>query len=340
MTQRAAVDRLQSRLERLRLLAADGYLAAVLRTRQEIWRHGGEPEQVRIRHDFVWNRNSPPHGKYGDGNLPPDEERPAVARLLSPNGSAVQLELVALFEAQCTTPAGQAPRNDRPLQRVDPATTGWLDLVALPAEHSATGGRTAANTAQSKRLRQLKSTLDRLARSDAALIRLPHGARRRGKFENFELLHEAGEVGRPTVIAYTVPTNDERCVSIPASFFMNGWDAALTDAEIQAWLVLRHLSDSGSRTRVELEPWTRVERYGMGRDCYDSFKLLRDVGLLEIERAPERRDDGTWEGVQDGAVPERDRYTLRDEVLSEPGHERVREIVGRRLLKLASRGRR
>jgi hypothetical protein len=103
------------------------------------------PRNLRIRIEFAMRSNpAEPNGNLSDRLLPPRNDRPPAARLVSPRGIALRLYLTALFVAQSRSP-GDLPGNKLPLADAD-APVSWIDLIATTAEPIA-----AASTAASVR---------------------------------------------------------------------------------------------------------------------------------------------------------------------------------------------
>ena len=222
----------------------------------------------------------------------------------APRSAAVQLLLVALFVAQCRTPARDAGRpTPLPLRHpLDAASTSWRYLVALPTTDTG-DRRPAARTDTDNRIAQLRTALTRLHQKGRVELAAITG---RGRFEGFKLLDESTYRPRQTV-PYTVPSRAEHVLRIPVAFFLNGWVHALTDGEIAAYLFLLLLqqhrppgdatataepADTEQGMLVPRRVWS--EAFG-GTRAHIGYRMLYRYGLIRIFRPAGRRDDGTIE---------------------------------------------
>lgn len=192
---------------------------------------------------------------------------------------------------------------------------GWSDLVVAPAGQSPTGAHRQAST-RANLVRQLKSALQSLARDEVRLVALANAASARNKYEGFVLLDEAGSAGRPHDVPYRVPRAQEAALDIPAGFFLKGWCHVLNDSEILAFLMLSELRRIDPRRHdaegVDIGGAQRIRSFGLSKDTYECLSSLGAFGLVDVERDPQRRDDGTFEGFGDGEVPRRNRYRIVD----------------------------
>ncbi len=251
--------------------------------------HRGDrmPRHVVLRRSFLLRRDN-----FGGRS-------PAVA-LITPKGIALQLYLVALFEAQCRRPPGTVVRNNRPL-RSTAYMPGWVELLA---------SETTQRRTEDGLLRQMKRGLHLLEQQNLAQIA------RRGNgigAERFRLLDEGGRfspIGAP--VPYTLPkglgpqAGEHRLIDtilkqlseidVPAEFFTRGWVHVLSPAEIVTYLMLLDL-EMQHTVGVNLDGvfvtnQVRLDRYSISRDVYESHRTLCSYGLIERLDNPNRRSNG------------------------------------------------
>lgn len=317
---RDTASRAADRARRLADLAAGGYEQRVCAALRRLWAERA-PVEVSIRWDFV-RRDPPWAGAPSDNKLPPVNERPAAARLLSPRGVALRLYLTAVFAAACTARRGAPFVNTLPLRPEHSTPLAWSEIVAAATRQSpASANRQATPT--DNRVRQLKSALDRLASDEVRLVRLGIG---RGKYEGFALNLERSSEGMVNDVPYTVPRRTDETFALPAAFFLNGWQHALTGSEILAYLALhelRRLDPAGHAAGVRMGSATRIRCYGLSKDTYEDMGTLCAFGLVEADADPNRRPDGTVEGQSSGEKPMPTRYRLVDGALDRPAVETI-----------------
>ncbi len=320
---RSPRDRLRTRLRRLQSLRASDGIDVDTKVRNALSRihhEGRQPDHVRIRRGFV-HRSEPAPGLVSDRRLPPREQRPPLARLISPRGLALPMELTALFVAQTVRNRRQGhPTFTLPIEARRSDQIGWADLVAAVAEHDPASER--AVTRSDNRLRQLKTALDTLAKPELGLVTLPRAGAARTKYEDFQLRDENGTRDVGPAVDYVVPKSTEPVVTVPVAFFLNGWIHALTDSEIAAWLMFRSLNalDTPEQDRpgVHLSGEHRLRYYGLSKDTWESHRTLSLFGLLHVEAAEGRRVDGTVEDYDPRSAPQRHRFWVTDEALQQP----------------------
>jgi hypothetical protein len=167
------------------------------------------------------------------------------------------------------------PRNTLPLANQD-APLSWVDLLATTSEP-----RRYSNIRQLK-LRQFHDALRRLESPEVRLVRLPnYPSRSAGRYESFQLLHEAGD-SEP----YSVPTDDSKTLYLPRGLFDNGWIHVLEDSELAFLLMLACLRSRSGNAPVFATSETRLLQFGLGRDAYDSHRLLSSFGLVKVHPGP------------------------------------------------------
>jgi hypothetical protein len=195
--------------------------------------------------------------------------KPPLMQLVNRPSPALTLHLVALYmAAACTTKPGARYDNDR--GNVHPVADSWATLIA------------DAGIGDQRR-RHIVTALSRL--SDMRLLE-PAAA---GHWESWRLLDETG-TGRN----YLVP-GERRNLTVPGSFFSQGWYLVLTAAEIAVWLVLRDMQTFvvSPKSRMEqgigLSTSTRDGWYGMSDEVYLAHNNLTEFGL--IQRMPDSVHD-------------------------------------------------
>lgn len=329
---RSRLSRLQTRV--MRVQAADapprpgepGQVSKAMAALTQLYETGRRPSHVVVRSTFVTRRQEAT-GEMSD-RTPPDAPPPPMLALASPNGIAQQLELIALFVAQCQQRRTRQHTLDLPLEAAQSAGLGWLDLV-VPIARSSARSTVYAVSRKDARLEQLKHALGVLASND--LVRLPNLAAARGKFEGFEVLDEGGT--RPTgePLSYKLPPpSGEALVKVPVDFFLRGWVYTLTPSEVALWLMLAHQRGSlkvpGATVAVDGDRRQRL--YGVKKDAYKGWWLLESAGLLEVTVDPQRRGNGTVEDFDPANPPAHHRFKLLNEGFAADARPAVLAALG------------
>ena len=284
------------------------------------WTGGRKPERILFRRGYA-RLAKPLEGPYSDRKLPPANLRPPTTRLISPKGTALELHLTMLYVAQCSTAPGRKPTRTRlvlPRSGDKSGLVPWADLVAAPATVKKIKGRRTHVRVEDNRVRQIASTLGRLASADVGLLEFPNAARAKGKFEGFRMLDESGNLLRASRIHYTVPrTGEEELFALPPEFFAHGWHLALTDSELA--MILALCARRGSPLPWEQDATTNIEGpnrillYGLSPAAYSTHKHLEAFGVLEVIPAAGRRLDGTFDEYGQGVTPVPHRFRVREE---------------------------
>jgi hypothetical protein len=284
------------------------------------------PRNLRIRVEFAM-RSSPaePNGDLTDRLLPPRNDRPPATRLVSPRGIALRLYLTALFVAQSRSP-GDLPGNKLPLADPD-APMSWIDLIATTAERHS--GRVYAGQRE-KKLRQVHDALRRLSDPEVQLVALPNFQRKpTGKYEGFLLMHEGGAPadGGDNRL-YTVPTAESRTMYLPGSLFLNEWIHVLEDSELAFMLMLACLRDRFDKTPVFATSEVRLLQFGLGRDAYESHRLLSHLGIVRVHPGPHPgRRLGKAGRYLKSDPPKPHRFELLNDGLEEPAIPTMRQAL-------------
>jgi hypothetical protein len=220
---------------------------------------------------------------------------------MSPRGAALRLMLIALFEAQSRSRAGQRPDNERPLQAAGNAI-GWTDLLATDAKPSG-AGRSYMSVA-AKKGRHLRAALDRLAEEE--LVALPHGDDKVNRHRNFLLQHEGGRRTAGPNDRYVIPhRTDKQHFDVPVALFTNGWIHVLEDTELAFLLMLAYYQYGQPDAEYRISSEVRLLHLGIGRDAYEAHALFNQLGIASVTEDPNRYPDGKVENYGKGnfAIP-------------------------------------
>jgi hypothetical protein len=286
------------------------------------------PRNLRIRIEFAM-RSDPaePNGDLADRLLPPRNERPPATRLVSPRGIALRLYLTALFIAQSRLP-GAMPGNKLPLGDTD-SPVSWTDLIATTAERHS--GRVYSGQRE-KKLRQVHDALRRLSSPELQLVRLPNFQRTpTGKYEGFLLMQEGGApTGGGDNQLYTVPTAESKTMYLPGGFFLNGWIHVLEDSELTFMLMLACLRSRSGKKLVFATSEVRLLQFGLGRDAYESHRILSDLGIVRVQAGPHPgRRYGKAGRYLKSDPPKLHRFELLNDGFEEPAVPAMRHLMAR-----------
>jgi hypothetical protein len=322
-------DRLQTVIEPARLAKRRDRMDRIERQAERASESFGRirtPRNLRVRIVFAM-RDQPaePNGELADRLLPPRNERPPATRLVSPRGIALRLYLTALFIAQSRLP-GAVPGNTLPLADAD-APVSWTDLIATTAERHS--GRVYSGQRE-KKLRQVHDALRRLSNPGLQLVTLPNFTRRSaGRYEGFLLMHEGGvPAGGESNSPYTVPRADSRTMYLPGGLFLNGWIHLLEDSELAFLLMLSCLRSRSDRITVFATSEVRLLQFGLGRDAYESHRILSELGLVRVHSgAHSGRRLGRAGRYLKSDPPKLHRFELINEGFEEPAFPVARQVM-------------
>jgi hypothetical protein len=285
-------------------------------------------KRIYIRKDFTY-RARPAPGDASDRRLPPRADRPPATRIMSPRGTALRTYLIALFEAQTRSSAGTRPTNDRPL-RVRGEAVGWVDLLAPRAPVTSPDSRYAG--IPDKKLRQLQEALTRLSHPEVQLVSLSGPSNATRRYEGFQLLDEAGARKHGAPVPYVVPDRRDADVFVlPASLFTNGWVHVLEDTELAFLLMLACWRAAVGERQVAIPEATRLLKFGLGRDAYASYELLKRLSLIEVEVDEQRHLDMKVRDYGKGGEARLHRFKLLDDGFEELAIPTVLKVLGDRL---------
>ena len=278
---------------------------------------------LRVRHGFVVNPN-PPQGDYSDRRVVPPELRPGLTKIMNSTGLSMRLMLTALAVAQTKVKAGRHFKNSMAVRGTAAQGGGWVDLVAAKSKKTV-GGETSMSVNEKKE-RQVKNALDRLA--EVGMVELG-GGRGIGRYNSFGLLEEGDYAGIRR--DYTVPKASERVVTLPGSFVTNGWMHLLEDSEIALLFML-----SAGVGSVETWPTVAIPAddrntiYGIGRETFESHRMLAWLGLISVSEVG-RHDDGRAVDYADDTKADLHRLTLRLEGFDKSAFDEVPATITRQL---------
>jgi hypothetical protein len=280
-------------------------------------------DAVRIRHGFV--RCAIPTAEVtSDRKAPGAEHRPSATRLMSPNGIALEFELIALLEAQSRTKPGRRPSGNSLPLKGSPSEAGWTDFIATGATASGDGRHRMSIIA--KKFRQLVQTLNRLHAE--SLVDLPNANRGRDKHENFLLMREDVRRGATNDLYY-VPEQDYY-FTVPTTLFTNGWIYVLEDSELALLLITARMRSQHGDEGQRLGATTRLLNYGLARDSFEAHRVLDYLGLIDVIADPSRSPDGKVDGFKSrSALPHE--LLFHPEVLEKPGLPTILETIEHQL---------
>ncbi|HEX3957268.1 MAG TPA: hypothetical protein VHZ03_11630 [Trebonia sp.] len=266
-----------------------------------------------------------PNGSLADRLLPPKNERPPATRLVSPRGIALRLYLTALFIAQ-SRPPGAMPGNKLPLADTD-APVSWTDLIATTSERHS--GRVYSGQRE-KKLRQVHAALRRLSNPELQLVRLPNfQCMATGKYEGFLLMHEGGApIGGGDNQRYTVPAAESNTMYLPGGLFLNGWIHVLEDSELAFMLMLACLRRRFDKVPVFATSEVRLLQFGLGRDAYESHRILSHLGIVRVQAGPHPgRRLGKSGRYLKSDPPKLHRFELTNDRFEEPAIPIMRQVI-------------
>lgn len=288
-------------------------------------------EGLRIRTPFSYLERPIPEEEATDRRAPKRALRPPATMISSGKGAALRMYLSALAYAQIKNRPGRRGTLDIPLSSFS-REWGWNDIVATPAVASGRGATGAS--IREKKARTLASALDTL--SEARLVHLPGTPGKRGRYEAFSLLDEAGWQRGGDPLPYLVPAKNEDYFTLPTGFVTQGWLNVLEDSEITLLLMVAcrrgTLNAIGNDpdvapNEVAIPAEIRLRHYGIHRDPFSSArKTLEWFGLLDV-REIHRHEDGR---AQDAEM-RLHRLSLLREGFESPALETVRETIDHQL---------
>jgi hypothetical protein len=319
----------QARQKRLNGVFGTSAEKATARFNNHLGAPGNLNNGFRIRTLFSCLQSAIAEDEVSDRSAPKRELRPPGAQIVTSQGAALRLYLTAIAAAQIGANPGGRPLVALPLAG-DSKTIGWDDVVATGAVPSGKG-RTVSMT-RDKKARSIRNALDTLC--DAGLVHLPGQPGKRGRYDGFALLSDAGwQVPGADPLPYTVPKNNEDFFTLPAGFVTNGWLNVLEDSEIAVLLMIAcgRFGLGVLRDDFDLEPAevaipgdARLRLYGIHRDPFSTArKTLEWFGLIHVREVARHHEDGRGE---DGAM-NLHRLTLQPEGFESNAFDFVRHVI-------------
>jgi len=283
----AATAKVQTRLDALTTLRTSGALAAVTASSEELAARGRAPTAVRLRRTYL--RHDTPRFVDRERNGLARDDQPPAARLIAPRGIAGRFHLVLLFAAHCQAAPGHQWANRIPIEPDSTQPFSWMALIGAHARHTP-GGRRIASPRVNK-ARQITEAIKKL--HEHQLLELPNAGTSR-PFRDFQLLSESGDSTAAAPIAYKVPRPALPGVKVPVEFFTRGWVNLLTPSEIVAYLMWLDINQNPIHDEPYVTGAERAGHFGLGRDAYETHRQLEAFGLIDVEPAIGRYDDGKY----------------------------------------------
>lgn len=249
------------------------------------------------------------------------EAKPPATLLVSPRGHSLRMALLVLFVAQSKSgPDHHVLKLKLSASASD--EVAWVDLLMTPAK---VGETSAGKKVLRRRADSARAALKKLADPGVSFIELPESVKQKGAYDEVRLFEDVGPRSYGPPVRYTVPQPSEPTIAIPVDFFLKGWIYVLEDTEILTYLMYRSLC---ARTEpAHISAHDRECRFGIGSSAWERYNVLENSGLLTVEHAVGRRDDGTFEGQASGATPERHHFSLKDAGLAQDAVPAVREAL-------------
>jgi hypothetical protein len=153
-----------------------------------------------------------------------------------------------------------------------------------------------------------------------------------GRYEGFQLLDEAGARKHGSPAPYVVPHRRAADVfTLLASLFTNGWIHVLEDTELAFLLMLARWQAAVGGKQAAIPEATRLLNFGLGRDAYAAYELLRRLNLIDVEVDEKRHLDGKVIDYGKGGEARLHRFKLLDDGFEELAIPTVLKVLGDRL---------
>ncbi|WP_327640040.1 hypothetical protein OHB24_17175 [Kribbella sp. NBC_00482] len=228
-------------------------------------------------------------GDWSDRKLPPREDRPSATRIMSSRGAALRFYLTAIAEAQIRVGPGKKVDNPIPIRHDKEDIVSWVDLIA--SSTAARSGSVLDIHARDKKQRMIHTALNTLEKAELVQMLKPVGARNR--YDGFVLLNEIGARRKADPLQYAVPTAADNPATLPVELVTAGWLHLLEDSELATLLMVAcntgTVANDGS---CAIPGDVRIRHYGLGRDAFEAHRMLRWLGLAEVQSFG-RWDDGS-----------------------------------------------
>lgn len=166
---------------------------------------------------------------------------------------------------------------DLPLTSRGHTEVGWEDLIVSA---SVQGGGSYSRPVDETHAVSARRALRRLANDDIFLVKLPHPFPTKGGHDNLHLYQDMGPRQLDHPVPYTVPDANEKVISIPVDFFLNGWVYVLEDVEVATYLMYRRLCPYLHPEPAHISSTERKTHYGITQSAWEMYWGLEDGGLL------------------------------------------------------------
>lgn len=282
-----ATAKVRARLDALTTLRTSGALAAVADAAEELASRGRAPATIRLRRTYLRHDES----RYVDRerNGLPRAEQPPAARLIAPRGVAGRFHLLLLFAAHCQAAPGHQWHNRIPIEPDSTRPFSWMGLLGAHARHTPGGPRVASPRVN--KARQITEAVKKL--HEHQLLELPNAGTSR-PFRDFQLLCDSGASTKAAPIPYKVPRAALPGVNVPAEFFTRGWVNLLTPSETVSYLMWLDINQNPVHDEPYVTGTERAGHFGLSRDAYETHRQLEAFGLIDVEAAAGRHDDGKY----------------------------------------------
>lgn len=260
---------------------------------------GRNLDQIPIRRGFVRRRSKLAPGIDFDPDALVDKPKPKLPNppplaVLAPitKGIGLRVELSLRYLAITGDALGANAKLKLSIDGSD-ASDGLADLIAIPAVHRPSPNSPSVSNLRENRKRQIRDALRQLG--GVQLLEIPEGGRQgEPRFDDVHLFRENGP-GAAGPRRYAPPKSQENVVTVPASFFTNGWIHALSKSEIAMWLMLRDLHQNGDLPAdgLRIAGRDRLLEYDLSRAVWDTHAKLEAYGLVVVHKDPNRRTNGT-----------------------------------------------
>jgi hypothetical protein len=127
---------------------------------------------------------------------------------------------------------------------------------------------------------------------------------------------------------YTVPRAESTTMYLPGGLFLNGWIHVLEDSELAFLLMLACLRSRSDAKPVFATSEVRLLRFGLGRDAYESHRVLSRLGLVRVHPGPHPgRRYGKAGRYLRSDPPKPHRFELLNEGFEEPALPTARQAL-------------
>jgi hypothetical protein len=115
---------------------------------------------------------------------------------------------------------------------------------------------------------------------------------------------------------------------LPGGFFLNGWIHVLEDSELAFLLMLACLRSRFGKIPVFATSEVRLLQFGLGRDAYESHRLLSRLGIVRVHPGPHPgRRFGKAGRYLKSDPPKLHRFELLNDGFEEPAIPTARQVM-------------